>query len=79
MTVHSVALPSRRAASSAVEAADGPAGDRGGFWVRFDVALQRYAITNFEVALECLERADSPAREDTMLWGEYGFEALRSE
>jgi hypothetical protein len=51
----------------------------GGFWVRFDVALQRYAITNFEVALECLERADSPAREDTMLWGEYSFEALRSE
>jgi hypothetical protein len=50
-----------------------------GFWVRFDVALQRYAITNFEVALECLERADSPAREDTMLWGEYSFEALRSE
>lgn len=31
------------------------------------------AITNFEVALECLARADYPAGEDAMIWGEYGF------
>jgi hypothetical protein len=31
------------------------------------------AIANFEVALECLERADYPDGEDAMIWGEYGF------
>ena len=31
------------------------------------------AIANFEVALECLERADYPGGEDAMIWGEYGF------
>jgi hypothetical protein len=31
------------------------------------------ATANFEVALECLERADYPGGEDAMLWGEYGF------
>jgi hypothetical protein len=31
------------------------------------------AIANFEVALECLERADYPAGEDAMILGEYGF------
>lgn len=31
------------------------------------------AIANFEVALECLERADYFDGEDAMIWGEYGF------
>jgi hypothetical protein len=31
------------------------------------------AIVNFEVALECLERADYPGGEDAMIWGAYGF------
>ncbi len=31
------------------------------------------AIANFEVALECLERADYAGGEDAMIWGEYGF------
>jgi hypothetical protein len=31
------------------------------------------ALANFEVALECLERADYPDGEDTMNCGEYGF------
>jgi hypothetical protein len=31
------------------------------------------AITNFEIALEYLERADYPAGQDAPLWGEYGF------
>jgi hypothetical protein len=31
------------------------------------------AIANFEVALECLERADYPGGEDAMIWGEHGF------
>jgi hypothetical protein len=31
------------------------------------------AIANFEVALECLERADYSGGEDAMIWGEYGF------
>ena len=31
------------------------------------------ALANFEVALECLERADYPGGEDAMIWGEYGF------
>jgi hypothetical protein len=31
------------------------------------------AIANFEVALECLERADYPGGEDAMNWGEHGF------
>jgi len=31
------------------------------------------AITNFQVALECLERADYPAAEDAMMCSEYGF------
>jgi hypothetical protein len=31
------------------------------------------AIANFEVALECLERADYPGGEDAMIWGEYDF------
>ena len=31
------------------------------------------ATANFEVALECLERADYPGGEDAMIWGEYCF------
>jgi hypothetical protein len=30
------------------------------------------AIANFEIALECLERADYAGGEDAMIWGEYG-------
>ena len=36
------------------------------------------AIANFEVALECLERADYPGGKDAMIWGEYGLRAAFS-